>query len=99
MLRSLVPVGRFVRAISLLAFMAFAAAVSAQTCFTDADLDAATKSSLDSSAARFFQYAAAGDYASLKQNSTGSVASGFNPGGALVNTIAENKANFQGAQP
>lgn len=67
----------------------------AQACFTADDMDAATRSALQAAATRYFDMAARGDAASLKQNSISSVANDFS---GIENTIKENQANFAGAR-
>jgi hypothetical protein len=49
----------------------------AQTCFTASDMDAPTRTALVDTAKRYFDMAARGDSASLRQNSIPSVASDF----------------------
>jgi hypothetical protein len=66
----------------------------AQACFTSDDMDAATRSALQAAATRYFDMAARGDAASMKQNSIPSVANDFS---GIENTIKENQANFAGA--
>src|SRR5437764_6614380 len=68
----------------------------AQSCYTEADLDAGQAGAVQTAATRYFQAAAAGDYASLRQNSIAAVASNFD---SIVNAIGENKPNLAGAQP
>jgi len=65
-----------------------------QTCFTSDDMDAATRSALQSAATRYFDMLARGDSASIKQNSIPSLASNF---GGLESTIKDNQANLAGA--
>ena len=71
----------------------FAFPVAAQTCFTGADMAAAEKSSVEAAAARYFQYAATGDYANLRQNSIPAVVSSFDN---IVSVIGDNKPNLAG---
>lgn len=68
---------------------------AAQTCFTSDDMDAATRTALQSAASRYFQMVQQGDIGSLKQNSIPSVAGNFS---GIENTIKENQANLTGAQ-
>jgi len=77
---------------SSLMFSAFAAA---QTCLTAADMDEPTRNALVSAAKKYFDMAARGDAASLKQNAIASLASDF---GAIETAIKDNQANFSGAQ-
>jgi hypothetical protein len=62
-----------------------------QECKMGSDLDAATKSALEETAQRYFKMAAAGDAATLQQNSIPAVSSNF---GGIQAAINDNKANF-----
>jgi hypothetical protein len=66
----------------------------AETCFTSEDMDAATRSAIQSTGNRFFEMVARGEAASLKQNSIPSVAGDF---GWIEGTIKDNQANLAGA--
>src|SRR5437773_9056261 len=89
-----VRVRRFARLIvfSSLMFSAFAAA---QTCLTAADMDEPTRNALVSAAKKYYDMAALGDAASLKQNAIASLASDF---GEIETAITDNNVNFSGAQ-
>ena len=78
----------------VLAFLLCAIPALSQTCFTGDDMDAATRSGLQSAASRYFVMVARGDAGSLKQNSIPSVANDFT---WIENTIKENQANLAGA--
>jgi hypothetical protein len=67
----------------------------AQTCFTASDMDAPTRTALVDTAKRYFDMAARGDSASLRQNSIPSVASDFS---GIETVIKDNQANLSGAQ-
>jgi len=67
----------------------------AQTCTTADEMDAATKSALTSTAKNYFDLAAHGDSASLRQNAIPSLAADFSSVEAAVN---DHKADFSGAQ-
>jgi hypothetical protein len=67
----------------------------AQTCLTANDMDAPTRSALVDTAKRYFDMAARGDSAGLRQNSIPSVASDFS---GIENAVKDNQANFSGAQ-
>ncbi len=67
----------------------------AQTCFTANDMDAPTRSALVDTAKRYFDMAARGDSAALRQNSIASVASDFS---GIETAVKDNQANFAGAQ-
>jgi hypothetical protein len=67
----------------------------AQTCLTTSDMDEATASALVSTATRFYDMAARGDSASLRQNAIPSLASDFS---GIENALKENRANLTGIQ-
>jgi hypothetical protein len=67
----------------------------AQVCHSAADMDAATRSALEAAARRYFDLAARGDAAGLKQNSIPSVAANF---AGIDGAIKENQAALTGAQ-
>ena len=66
-----------------------------QTCLTASDMDEATRTALVNTAKRYFDMAARGDSASLRQNSIASVASDFS---GIESAVKDNQANFSGAQ-
>lgn len=72
-----------------------AAAASAQTCQTAADMDAPVRTALETTAKRYFQMAAQSDSASLKQNSIAAVATNF---AGIEAAVKDNQPNFAGAQ-
>jgi hypothetical protein len=76
-------------ALATLTFLCSSA--QAEQCKMGSDLDAATKSALDSTAQNYFQMAASGEAASLKAASIPAVASDFNGIEAAIN---EHKADF-----
>lgn len=82
---------RFFIVVSLLTFSLSAVA---QTCFTSDDMDAATKTALQTTALRFFDLVSKGDSASLQQNSIPAVATNFS---GIENTIKDNQADLAGA--
>lgn len=63
----------------------------AEECKMGSDLDADTKSALETAAQRYFQMAANGDTLALQQNSIPDVANNFS---GIQSVIADNKANF-----
>jgi len=79
--------------LALLLLDAFAA--QAQSCLSASDMDAATRSALETTAHRFFDMAAKADVFSLKQNSIPSVASNFS---GIESAVVDNKPALQGAQ-
>jgi hypothetical protein len=74
---------------------ALGASAAAQTCQTAADIDPPTRTALESAAQRYFQMAAQGDSASLKQNSIGAVAANFT---GIEAAVKENQPAFGGAK-
>ena len=67
----------------------------AQSCQTASEIDAANKTSIQSTAQRYFDMVAKGDAASLRQNAIPSLASDF---AGIEGTIKENQPNLAGAQ-
>jgi hypothetical protein len=71
------------------------ASSSAQTCQSAADMDAATRTALEATAKRYFEMAAHGDSASLKQNAIPSLAGSF---AGIEAAVKDNQAALSGAQ-
>ena len=69
---------------------------AAQTCQTANDVDATLRTAISNAAQRYFDMAARGDSASLRQNSIPSLASDF---AGIENTIKERQQDLSGAQP
>jgi len=67
-----------------------------QTCLTTSDMGEATTSALVSTATRFYDMAARGDSAALRQNAIASLASDFS---GIESAVRENQANLSGIQP
>jgi hypothetical protein len=67
----------------------------AQSCQTASEIDAPNKTSIQSTAQRYFDMAAKGEAASLRQNAIPSLASDF---AGIEGTIKENQPNLAGAQ-
>ncbi len=78
----------------LLGMMSLALPVQAETCEAGGDMDAATRSALESTARRYFDMAARGDTASLRQNAIPSVATNFS---GIETAVKDNQSNFAGA--
>lgn len=76
----------------LLCFRSF---TSAQTCLTSDEMDAATRSAVQSTSSRYFDMIQRGDSASLKQNAIPALASNFS---GVEDTVKENQPNLAGAQ-
>jgi hypothetical protein len=68
----------------------------AQTCMTSADMDQATATALVSTATRFYDMAARGDSASLRQNAISSLAADFS---GIENAVKENQDHLSGVKP
>ncbi|MGH9544970.1 MAG: hypothetical protein ACRD23_07120 [Terriglobales bacterium] len=66
----------------------------AQTCLTASDMDEATASSLVSTAKRYYDMAARGDSASMRQNAIASLASNFS---GIENAVRESQDSLTGA--
>jgi hypothetical protein len=67
----------------------------AQTCQSDADMEATVRTALENAANRYFEMSARGDTAGLKQNSIASVAASF---ASIEAAVKENQAALTGAQ-
>jgi hypothetical protein len=81
--------------LSVMALILCAGFAHAQTCFTASDMDEPTRSALVNTAKRYFDMAARGDSAALRQNSIASVASDFS---GIETAMKDNQANLSGAQ-
>src|SRR2546423_14486940 len=73
----------------------FSASGLAQTCYTSDEMDAATRSAIQSTASRYFDMVSRGDTATLKQNAIPTLASNF---GGLEGAIKEIHAYRAGAR-
>src|SRR3954464_2732592 len=73
---------------------AFASIASAETCTASSEMDAPTKSPIDSAARQMLVEMQQGDVFSLKQNSISTLASNF---GSIEQTIVNNKARYAAA--
>lgn len=72
-----------------------ASSVVAQSCLSSGDMDAAVRAALASAAVRYFNFVAAGDAASLRQNAIASLASDFT---SIESTVKDNRAALAGAK-
>jgi hypothetical protein len=72
----------------------WAGSAFAQTCSTASDMNEATRSALENAAKRYFDMAARGDSASLKQNSIPSLASQFT---GIEAAVKDNQSSLSGA--
>ena len=68
----------------------------AQTCLTTSDMDEATRSALVATGKRFYDLAARGDAASLRQSAITSLATNFS---GIEGAVKDNQANLSAAQP
>jgi hypothetical protein len=73
-----------------------AIAAPAQTCLTTNDMDEATRSALVATGKRFYDLAARGDAASLRQSAITSLATNFS---GIEGAVKDNQANLSAAQP
>lgn len=80
-------------ALTALAFLG--AIAQAQSCQTSADLDDATRTAIATAAQRYFDLAAKGDTATLRQNSIPSLASDFS---GIETTIKDRQQDLAGAR-
>src|SRR5438034_8749389 len=82
--------GRLRKSARLILFssLMFSEFVAAQTCLTAADMDEPARNAVVSAAKKYFDMAARGDAASLKQNAIPSLASDF---GAIETAIKDNQ--------
>lgn len=78
-----------------LGLLLLAVSSPAQTCQSAADMEAATRSAIEATAKRYFEMAAHGDTASLKQNAIPSLASSF---AGVEAAVKDNQAGLTGAQ-
>ena len=72
------------------------AAAGAQTCETASDMDAATRSALETAGKKYFGMVANGDVFGLKQNAIPSLAANFT---GIETAVTDNKAALAGTQP
>jgi hypothetical protein len=86
---------RMAMRLSGMALILCAGLVHGQTCFTAGDIDEPTRTALVNTAKRYFDMAARGDSAGLRQNSIASVASDFS---GIETVVKDHQANFSGAQ-
>jgi hypothetical protein len=79
----------------LLMVMLCVAPLEAQSCLSAADMEAATRSALENTAARYLDMASRGDVFSMKQNSIPGLAANF---AGVESAVVDSKPAFQGAQ-
>ncbi len=80
---------------SALILLAVATSAQGQTCLSSDDMDAATKAALQTVARSYFDMAAKGEVAALRQNAIPSVAADF---GGIEAAVKDHQENFSGAQ-
>src|SRR5215471_6518004 len=78
-----------------LTLLGVVAAANGQTCQSSEDLPVASRTALETTAKRFFEMAAHGDYAGLRQNSIASLASNFE---SVAAAVTDNQQTFSGAE-
>lgn len=83
------------RTAPLLLLLAGSLTASAQSCLTADDMEAATRSAIVNTAKRFFDSAARGDSASLRQSAIPSVAANFS---GIEAAVKDNQSTFSAAQ-
>src|SRR5580704_1700169 len=81
--------------LSVLTLLLSTGLAHAQTCLTAGDMDEPTRAALVNTAKRYFDMAARGDFAAMRQNSIASVASDFS---GIETAVKDNQANFSGVQ-
>jgi len=85
------------RLLSLALVLVCASALTfAENCLTTGDMDAATRSAIESTARQFYGYTAAGDVASLRANAIPGLQGNF---GGIERGALSNKEAFAGSQP
>jgi hypothetical protein len=94
-LRTMPSTTRLWTSLSVIALILCAGFARAQTCLTAGDMDEPTRTTLVSTAKRYFDMVARGDSATLRQNSIASVASDFS---GIETAVKDNQANFSGVQ-
>ena len=81
--------------LSVVMLLGWGGSARAQSCLAAGDMDEATRAALVNTAKRYFDMAARGDSAALRQNAIASVASDFS---GIETAVKDNQANFAGAQ-
>lgn len=81
-------------AVAAVAFILIAGVAQAQTCSTASDMDAGTRTALESTGKRLFDMASKGDVFNLKQSAIPSLAASF---AGIETAVIENKDAFSGA--
>ena len=87
---------RLALCVALSALALFTTSLMAQTCQTSPELDDATRNAINSAAQRYFDMAARGDAASLRQNSIPALASDFSGVEATLKARQQDLAGSQG---
>ena len=85
----------FLASIVLAALAISVSTASAQNCQTSGDLDDATRSTITAAGQRYFDMAAKGDAATLRQNAVANLASDFS---GIEATVKDHQQDFAGAQ-
>jgi hypothetical protein len=91
-----IPMMNFRRFFALfLALTMGAALAAAESCLTTGDMDAATKSAIENTARQFYQYTAAGDVMSLRNQAIPALSGNFS---GIERAVLDNKDAFTGTQ-
>jgi hypothetical protein len=90
-----VPLSCVLTLIFTICLLAVALRAEGQTCLSSDDMDAATRTTLQTEARSYFDLAAKGDVARLRQNAIASVAADF---GAIEAAVKDHQESFSGAQ-
>jgi hypothetical protein len=83
------------RAFLVTTVLVLVARAHGQACLSGDDMEPATRSALQATASRYFDMAAKGDVAGLRQNAIAGVASDF---GGIEAAVRDSQPNFSGAQ-
>src|SRR5712692_8068054 len=81
--------------LSMVMLLSWGGSARAQSCLAAGDMDEATRAALVNTAKRYFDMAARGDSAALRQNAIASVASDFS---GIETAVKDNQSNLAGAQ-
>ena len=88
--------GDFRIVLAVLSWFLLSPAVCAQTCFNGPDLEAPTRTAIESAARKYFDMSAHGDVAGLKANAIPAIAGDF---GSIERAVVTNKQALAGGQP
>jgi hypothetical protein len=80
---------------AMVAALAFSGSSVAESCLTSTDMDAATRTALTTTGLRYFNFVAAGDAGSLRQNAIPSLAGDFS---GVESSVKDNQAALAGSK-